>query len=159
MTDRWVLVDGYSVLHAWPQLRRRRGASFEQRRDALLRILEQYADGAGCRVTVVFDGYAAKRKPETAAAPAGIEVLFSDAGKTADDTIERLVGQTAERSRILVVSSDTMERQTVESMGAHSTSAEMFQVEVEQVLKELGGLVRQHGRPRRIGSVRDRFSR
>jgi predicted RNA-binding protein with PIN domain len=157
MNDRWILVDGYSVLHAWPKLRRLARRRLEQQREVLVTALRQYADHTGRKVTVVFDGYAAKHKPEVAGPSHGVEVLFSERGKTADDVIERLVGQAEARKKILVVTSDNMERHTVESMGAQSVSAEAFEVEVETALAELGRLVRFHGRRRKIGSVRDRF--
>jgi hypothetical protein len=44
-----------------------------------------------------------------------------------------------------------MERQTVEAMGAHTTSAEAFEAEVESALHELAGMVRTHSRRRQIG--------
>src|SRR5271169_1577325 len=115
MSDRWMLVDGYSVLHAWPKLRRLAGRRLEQQREALERVLGQYADHTGRKVTVVFDGYAAKRKPDAVAPSPGIDVLFSEQGKTADDVIERMVAQAEQPAGILVVSSDNMERHTVES--------------------------------------------
>jgi hypothetical protein len=154
---KWVLVDGYSLVHAWPKLQRLAGRKLEQRRDALLRILRQYADHQRCRLTVVFDGYAAKRKPEASEPAAGIEVVFSATGKTADDVIERLVGEAEQRERIRVVSSDKMVRQTCEALGADSVSAEVFEAEVEGALKDLATLVREHSRRRRIGSMRERF--
>jgi predicted RNA-binding protein with PIN domain len=157
MSDDWILVDGYSVLHAWPKLRRLAGRSLEQQREALVHVLRQYADQSGRRVTVVFDGYAAKHKPKGREPVRGVEVVFSETGKTADDVIERLVAAAERRERILVVTSDNAERQTVEGLGAHSQSAEVFEAEVEAALKDLAALVRQHSRRRRIGSVRERL--
>ena len=157
MSNRWVIVDGYSVVHAWPKLRKLAGRALEQRRGALVRVLRQYADQSGLRVTIVFDGYAAKHKPEAVEASHGAEVLFSEKGKTADDMIERLVAQAEHRERILVVTSDNMERHTVESLGAHSVSAEAFEAEVESALQELARTVRHHGRRRHIGRVGEHF--
>jgi predicted RNA-binding protein with PIN domain len=157
MSERWVLVDGYSVIHAWPKLRRAAGRSLEQQRDALVRVLQQFGDARHCRLTVVFDGYAAKRKPEFAEPTAGVEVLFSEIGKTADDVIERLVGQAGHRDQILVVTSDRMERQTVEGLGAQSMDAELFETEARAALGELEALIRQHSRRRRLGTVRQHF--
>ena len=157
MSKQWILVDGYSVLHAWPKLRNAAGRSLEQQRDALVRVLLRFADARHSRVTVVFDGYAAKRRPERNEPTPGVEVLYSESGKTADDVIERLVGQAEERSRILVVTSDNMERRTVESLGAQSMNAELFEIEVTTALGELASLVREHSRRRRLGSVRHHF--
>jgi predicted RNA-binding protein with PIN domain len=157
MSERWVIVDGYSVLHAWPKLRRAAGRSLEQQRDALVRVLRQYGDARHCRVTVVFDGYAAKRKPDATEPTPGVEVIFSEAGKTADDVIERMVAQAESRDRMLVVTSDNMERHTVESLGAQSMGADLFQAEIAAALGELENLLQQHNRRRRLGSVRHHF--
>jgi len=161
MSEQWILVDGYSVLHAWKRFvtRKARASSLPHRRDELVKLLRQFADHSGRRVTVVFDGYAAKHKPEPQEPSHGVEVVFSERGKTADDAIERLVGEAARREQIQVVTSDTMERRTVEAMGAQSLSAEVFEGEVEAALQGLAGLVRQHSRRRRIGAVRDRWGR
>ena len=144
MSDRWVLVDGYSVLHQWPRLLKIAGRSLEIRRNALITLLERYADHNGCRVTVVFDAYAAKHKPELAELPRGVEILYSDHGKTADEVIERFVGQSACPRQILVVTSDNVERQTVETFGATSVSAELFEMEMDTELRALEALIRQH---------------
>lgn len=157
MNNRWVLVDGYSVLHAWPRLRKLAGRALEQQRDALVHLLRQYADQTGCRVTVVFDGYAAKRKPAETAPVAGVEVVFSQTGKTADDVIERLVAQTEGRDRILVVTSDSLERHTVESLGAASVAAEVFEADVAGALQDLERQIRHHSRTRWLGSIREEF--
>jgi predicted RNA-binding protein with PIN domain len=161
MSERWILVDGYSVLHAWKRFatRKTRAWSLLQRREALVRLLRQFADHSGQRVTVVFDGYAAKHKPEGDEPTHGVEVVFSDRGKTADDAIERLVAQAEDKPRIQVITSDSMERRTVESLGAQSLSAEFFETEVNAALHGLEGLVRQHSRRRRISAVRDRWER
>jgi len=144
MSDRWVLVDGYSVLHQWPRLRRLAGRSLETRRNALLALLERYADHSGHRVTVVFDAYAVRHKIESVDRPRGVEVIYSGPGKTADDLIERMVGEAERRALILVVTSDNVERQVVETLGARSVSAELFELEVEAELRELQRLIQQH---------------
>jgi predicted RNA-binding protein with PIN domain len=157
MSNRWVLVDGYSVLHAWPHLRRVAGRSLEQQRDALVAVLRRYADSSGRRVTVVFDGYAAKRKPAVTERVAGIEVIFSEHGKTADDVIERLVAEAPQPEQIQVVTSDNLERHTVESLGAQSISTELFELEVGAAARDLDKLVREHGRRHGLGTVRHRL--
>jgi len=158
---RWVLVDGYSVLHAWTRFveKKNQPKTLARRREELIGLLAQYADQTGRQVTVVFDGYAAKYKPlETEAVP-GVEVLFSDSGQTADDLIERVVALAAQPAVMLVVTSDNAERRTVESLGAHSQSAEVFEEELANAVRELGQAVRQHGRRRTWGGLRDKFER
>mgnify|MGYP003326856258 CR=1 FL=1 len=159
MEIRWVFVDGYSVLHTWARFLTRKGRerALAKQRDELIHLLRQYADATGRRVTVVFDGYASKRKPDTPEVTVGIEVLYSEPGKTADDVIERVVGLLPNRTEILVVTSDNAERRTVESLGAESRSCEVFEEEVESALKDLGRNVKDHGRGRKITGLRDHF--
>ncbi len=154
MSGRWILVDGYSVLHAWPRFatRKARQLSLQQRREMLVGLLRQYADHSRRRVTVVFDAYAAKHKAEGKEPTHGIEVLFSERGKTADDVIERLVARAEQKGEILVVTSDNAERSTVEAMGAQTTSAEVFEGDVEAALRGLAGDVRLHTRRRPLGA-------
>ena len=157
MGPGWILVDGYSVLHCWPRLRKLAGRSLETQRAALIRVLQQYGDAKDCRVTVVFDGYAAKHKPDPAAPTPGLEVLFSESGKTADEVIERFVGTSANPGSIRVITSDNVERRTVETLGAQSTSTELFETEVTEALGELARLVDAHSRDRRLNPLRRHF--
>ena len=157
MGQRWILVDGYSVLHFWPRLRKLAGRSLETQRAALIHVLQQYGDATDCRVTVVFDGYAAKHKPNPMVPPPGLEVLFSETGKTADEVIERFVGTAAHPGNIRVVTSDNLERGTVETLGAQSVSTEIFETEVTAALGELAQLVKEHSRGRRLNSLRPHF--
>jgi uncharacterized protein len=150
VSTRWVLVDGYSVTHQWAAFltRKARARNLAQQRDVLVRLLQQYADHTGRHVTLVFDGGAARHQPDPDPTGPGLHVVFSPRGKTADDVIERLVAQAGHRDRILVVSSDNMVRHTVEALGANSTSAEMFEMEVEAAGRELAAAVRAHTRRR-----------
>jgi len=131
--------------------------SLQQRREELIKLLRQFADHGGHRVTVVFDGYAAKHKPEGSVPVQGIEVVFSERGKTADDVIERRVAEANRGLRIQVVTSDNVERGTVEAMGAESVSAQLFEAELETVLRDLAGTIRKHSRRRRMGGERDHW--
>ena len=83
MSGRWILVDGYSVLHAWPRFatRKARQLSLQQRREMLVGLLRQYADPSRRRVTVVFDAYAAKHKAEGKEPTHGIESFVFRAGE------------------------------------------------------------------------------
>jgi hypothetical protein len=159
MNARWVLVDGYSVLHTWPVFltRKARARTLAGKRDALIKLLRQYADHTGCRLTIVFDGYAAKHKPETNEPTPGLEVIYSEKGRTADDVIERIVGQSERPAGILVVTSDNHERRTVESLGAASISADLFAIEAGNVLKELAQQVRRHTKQNKFWTARDEW--
>ncbi|MGA2871454.1 MAG: NYN domain-containing protein, partial [Verrucomicrobiota bacterium] len=83
-----ILVDGYSLLHSWPELAEGAPRHSEAARDALVEMLTQYQDASGTPVTVFFDGAGARRgKPKNQSSGA-VEVLFSSGGQSADDLIE-----------------------------------------------------------------------
>ena len=51
-----ILVDGYSLLHNWPELAPGRARHSAAARDELIRRLTLYQDATGTPVTVFFDG-------------------------------------------------------------------------------------------------------
>lgn len=116
--ERWVLIDGYSLVHRDEATARavRGGRLFEARR-RLVRRLEGIAPQLGGRVTVVFDGReAGGPDPETPDGPVG--VVFSPAHVSADTWIERTAHVHAARTPMLVVTSDRLERDAVAAAGA-----------------------------------------
>jgi len=121
---RYLLVDGHSIIFAWPELRkihsRRSGAG----RDELIRRLTQYQDASGVFVVLVFDGRGAETSDVTE--PGGIQVLYSGAGVTADSVIERLCARYGEEHDLTVATDDHMEQQTALTFGASAISSEIL---------------------------------
>ncbi len=116
--DRWVLIDGYSLVHRDATTARvhRDGRLFEARR-RLIRRLDRIAPQLGTRVTVVFDGRdGGGPDPESPAGP--VEVVFSPSGLSADVWIERAAHDGARTRPMLVVTSDRLERESTSASGA-----------------------------------------
>ncbi len=121
-----ILVDGYSLLHNWPELAPGTARHSEAARDALVEMLTQYQDAKGTPITVFFDGAGPRRvKPKNAAAGT-VEVLFSNAGQTADDLIERAAHRFQDYGEVLVVTDDFAERNTVSGFGGSVASCSEF---------------------------------
>ena len=122
MSQRFLIVDGHSVIFAWPELRalhRRRTASARER---LTKILTAYQDFTGIRVVLVFDGKGSTITQETE--PGGIQIFYSNTEHTADDLIERLAAKYGNRYSITVATSDLLEQQTATAFGAECISAD-----------------------------------
>jgi predicted RNA-binding protein with PIN domain len=92
MSVQILIVDGHSVIFAWPDLRALHDYKTALARDRLTRILTEYQDLSGTNVVLVFDGRGPMITQENE--PAGIQVFYSNTGHTADDIIERLVANT-----------------------------------------------------------------
>jgi predicted RNA-binding protein with PIN domain len=95
---RYLIVDGHSVIFAWPELRRLHTRRTALARDELVKILTEYQDASGVRVVAVFDGKGLK--PNEDSTPGGIQVFYSATGQTADAIVERLVAKYGEQHEI-----------------------------------------------------------
>jgi predicted RNA-binding protein with PIN domain len=132
-----ILVDGYSLLHSWPELAPGAPRHSAAAREELIHVLAQYSDAAGTPVTVVFDGggHRGNRRPDDSTA--AVEVLFSHAGQTADQIIERVTHRMKPFGEVLAVTDDYAERDTVISMGGFASSCAQFIQTVENAMHEL----------------------
>ncbi|MEM6910471.1 MAG: NYN domain-containing protein [Verrucomicrobiota bacterium] len=134
--ERCLIVDGHSIIHAWPDLRAlHQGPERRRARQELVRVLEVYADAVGQHVVVVFDGTQAKTQADEQADR--IQVFYSAAHRTADDVIERLVGKYAAEMEISVASDDGMVRQTVSALDAFWLSSGGLQTEIDRAERVL----------------------
>lgn len=139
-----ILVDGYSLLHSWPELAPREPRHSATARDELLHVLRLYSDAVGTPVTVVFDGAGHRgARQETDSTPQ-VEVLFSKSGQTADQIIERVTYRMKPFGEVLVVTDDHAERDTVIAMGGFASSCDSFIQTVENALRDLEGDVARY---------------
>lgn len=114
----YLIVDGHSVIHAWPELLKLHRASARRHlaREELLKRMRHLQDMTGERVVVVFDGTGARVSEEREAA--GVQVFYADAATTADAVVERLAARHAATHRLRVVTADGMVRDSVSASGA-----------------------------------------
>ena len=122
MRPHYLIVDGHSVIFAWPELRELHERRTSLARDALVRKLRHYQDWTGVRTIVVFDGKGGGI--ENSSEPGEIQIFYSRAGQTADSIVERLASKYASQFSLLVATSDYLEQETVAACGAECISAE-----------------------------------
>jgi predicted RNA-binding protein with PIN domain len=138
---RVLIIDGYNIIHAWPELRSALDkAGLEESRRLLIAALAEYGAVRGVQVTVVFDG-----PRSSTASPAevvdGVTVRFGGASGSADHVIERLAYQASQAGRgtdVVVASSDRLVRDMVRAMGVPTMDARNLEQEVKGALAELG---------------------
>ncbi len=118
-----ILVDGYSVIYAWPILRTRKRRSLSAARNELIRLLAKFGDESQKAVTLVFDGGKSPPPEPTPILAPGLEVIFSKRGQSADEVIERLVATQKAPAQLLVITEDKVERQVCEGFGAQVAGA------------------------------------
>ena len=149
-----ILVDGYSLLHNWPELAPGRPRHSARAREELIHVLTRYHDATGTPVTIFYDGSCAPAgTPPPESSPA-VEVLFSCAGQTADDMIERAAHRFGDYGEVLAVTDDVAERDTVTGLGGLASSCANFIRTIENALAELQDELQNYNR-----TERNRFNR
>ena len=130
MRAEYLIVDGHSVIFAWPELRKLHARRSSLARDALARKLRDYQDWTGTKVAVVFDGKGSSI--DSSAEPGEIQIFYSRAGQTADSIIERLASKYGRKFKLLVATSDVLEQETASACGAECISAEALRWLLEE---------------------------
>jgi predicted RNA-binding protein with PIN domain len=144
-----ILIDGYSLLHSWPELAPGWPRHSAFARDELIRRLTLYQDFNGTPVTIFFDGSSLSRVPAAPAAEQEVEVLYSKTGQTADQLIERTAHRLVPYGEVLAVTDDNAERDTVIGLGGSASSCWNFIQMVENTLAEQADAIKDHNRQER----------
>jgi predicted RNA-binding protein with PIN domain len=144
MANEHILVDGYSILYQWKELDSLRQRNLATARQVLIKLLTQFHDYRGGKLSIVFDGRSLPKSGE--AIRTNVEVIFSRSGESADAVIERIVGTSQNPSSFLVATDDFAEQTTVESLGAHSLSADGFHSMIEAEMEGLSQAVEKLSR-------------
>ena len=139
-----ILVDGYSLLHNWPELAPGRPRHSAAAREELIRRLTLYRDATSTPITIFFDG--ANVEPHIAATESTpeLEILYSRTGQTADQMIERAAHRFREFGEVLAVTDDYAERDTVTAMGGMASSCWNFIQTVESTLTDMKREIKNH---------------
>jgi len=144
-----ILVDGYSLLHEWPELAPGRARFSAAARDELILRLTLYQDVTGTPLTIFFDGGGAPDGTPPHHSTRQVEVLYSKRGQTADQMIERATHRFRPYGEILAVTNDVAERETVLSLGGLASSCLSFFQTVENTLAEVADDLRSYNRTER----------
>lgn len=122
MAFEYLIVDGHSVIFAWPELRELHARRTSLARDELVKRLRDYQDWTGTRVVAVFDGKG--EQTSATAEPGEIQIFYSRIGQTADAIVERLASKYARDFKLLIATDDQMEQETAAACGAECISCE-----------------------------------
>ena len=141
-----ILVDGYSLLHNWPEIAPGQPRHSERARDELIQIVTNYHDVTGEPITIFFDGAGSRGSAPKQESARAVEILFSRSGQTADDMIERAAHRFQSYGEVLVVTDDFAERDTVGALGASVCSCANFIRMIGNAFTELQDELRNHNR-------------
>jgi len=129
-----LIVDGYNIIFAWPELSALKDVKLEDARDLLVSILADYAAMTRQKVTVVFDSH---RRPDAEASQqtvSGVEVVYSGRKTSADHVIEKLLFEAKSSDEVTVATSDALQRDLALGRQIKTVSALTLKREVDAVL-------------------------
>lgn len=139
---RFLIVDGHSMIFACADLASLQRSNGEAARNELVARLTAFQDATNERVVVVFDGRGAKTT--SSMRKAGIQVIYSRSGQTADSVIERLVANYGTSHDLRVATNDRAEQMTASGFGAGIISIGQLMAEMEVAARELSQRIRKH---------------
>jgi predicted RNA-binding protein with PIN domain len=142
-----LLVDGYNVVHAWPELKAQLRHSLEDARDRLIDRLSVYGQQTGAEVTVVFDAHHTGSMASAEEWRNGVRVMFTRKGLSADHAIERLAhAVSGDHDPLTVATNDRFQRDLVRGMGGAVISAEELERRVVEAERQLSRSVEKYHR-------------
>lgn len=137
-----LLVDGYNVLNAWPGIAKLKDEDLAHARDCVIAALSEFRSLSGLSVILVFDAHQVKGGIERRESHAGIEVVYTKEGETADEWIERFVARQKETFKdipLFVTTSDWLEQRIVSAQGAYRVTPLELYNELQRLKKESQG--------------------
>lgn len=133
-----LIVDGYNIIGAWPELMELKLEDLAAARDRLIEIMADYQGFTGQKVIIVFDAYEV-RGIEKRYQNHKVEVIFTKIEETADEKIEKLAIELSNRqTQIYVATSDYTEQWAIFGQGALRLSARELLIEVQTIDRSIG---------------------
>jgi uncharacterized protein len=119
---QYLLVDGYNVVHTWPETKILLPWDIDAAAELLVERLAILHDPAHCEVTVVFDGHGDHTEIVSDGAGSMPGVIYAKFGKSADAVIEEIVAKAPDAGAFTVVSRDNALGTSTFSSGAQVIS-------------------------------------
>ncbi len=135
--QQYLIVDGYNIIFAWEDLAKVAASDLDAARRGLLDALCSYAAFKKCRMVVVFDGYKRVGNPGSREQLAGLQVVYTAEGETADAYIEALVHDIGSNYAVRVATSDSLVQLSSLRSGVLRMSARELRTEVGQAVKDM----------------------
>ncbi|UOE94234.1 NYN domain-containing protein [Alkalihalobacillus sp. LMS39] len=132
-----LLVDGYNIIGAWPELRELKNKNLALARDLLIEKMAEYQAYTGYRVIVVFDAHMVSgigKKYNNYR----VDIVYTRENETADERIEKLVMELKRiDTQIYVATSDFVEQSVTFGKGALRKSARELIIELDGAEKSI----------------------
>ncbi|HOP73152.1 translation factor GTPase family protein [Thermoclostridium caenicola] len=130
--EEYLLVDGYNIIFAWPELRELAEDNIDAARTRLLDELCKYRGLRNCRIIAVFDAYRVQGHQEEILDYHNIHVVYTREAQTADHYIEKFAHDNQKRYDITVATSDNLQQVIIRGAGCAVWSADDLRKELQR---------------------------
>ncbi len=135
--DKYLIVDGYNIVHAWDELKCLIEDNLEGARMKLQDMLSNYQGFVKCEVIVVFDAYLVKGNLGEMFDYQNIHVVYTKEAETADAYIEKLTHKISRDYHVTVATSDGLVQLITRGQNCRVMSALELKSEMERVNQEI----------------------
>src|ERR1700682_1086011 len=129
-----LIVDGYNIIFAWPELSALKDVNLQDARELLIATMADYAAMTRQKVTIVFDSH---RRPDAEASQqevSGVQVVYSGRKTSADHVIERLLFEAKSTDKDTLPTSDALQRARALARQIKTVSALTLKAQVDTML-------------------------
>ena len=129
---KYLIVDGYNIVHAWDELKELVDNNLDGARNRLMDILCNYQAFVRCEVILVFDAYKVKGNIGEFFDYNNIHVVYTKEAQTADSYIEQLTHKIAKQYQVTVATSDGLVQLITRGQNCMVISARDLKLEIER---------------------------
>lgn len=130
--EEYLLVDGYNIIHTWPELKEFAETNLDLARGKLLDVLASYKGVRTGKIIVVFDAYSVGGRQEEVFTYHNIHVVYTKEAQTADQYIEKFAFDHNQKYKIVVATSDGLQQVIIRGAGCSLLSARELREEVQR---------------------------
>jgi ribosomal protection tetracycline resistance protein len=135
--EDYLLVDGYNIIFAWPELKELAEDNLDSARIKLLDVLCNYQGVQKCEIIAVFDAYRVQGHREEIIDYHNIHMVFTKEAQTADQYIEKFAHDNQKKFNIVVATSDGLQQIIVRGQGGLLISARELKAEIEETNEKI----------------------
>ncbi len=137
--DKYLVVDGYNIVHAWSELKELAAINLDGARDRLIDIMSNLKGAIDDEIILVFDAYKVKGRTASEQKIGNVKVVFTEEDETADSYIERFAAENGRKYDVTVATSDNLEGGLARGSSCRLISARELERYARDRVQELTG--------------------
>ncbi len=135
--EEYLLVDGYNIIFAWPELAELAEKNMDAAKISLLETLSNYQGIRKCHIIVVFDAYRVQGHAEEVINYQNIHMVYTREAQTADQYIEKFAHDNKKKYNITVATSDGLQQIIIRGTGSYIMSAKDLKIDIENAKERI----------------------